>query len=97
MAKKYRLLNNPHTKELAAAFCMFHNYNRMRERLAFQKLRSNAADKYYRDFAGAEMKDREAMLQFTKFLLATNLNTQDANHNLENAIMSVLEQALTYL
>ena len=82
---------------MAVAFCMFHNYNRMRERLAFQKMRANAADKYYRDFAGAEMKDREAMLQLNKLLLATNLNTQDANHNLENSIMNVLEQALTYL
>ena len=60
-------------------------------------MRSNAADKYYRDFAGSEMKDREAMMQLTKVLLATNLNTQDANQNLENSIMNVLEQALTYL
>ena len=82
---------------MAAALCMFHNYNRMKERLAFQKMRANAADKYYRDFAGAEMKDREAMMQLTRVLLSTNLNTQDANHNLENSIMNVLEQGLTYL
>ena len=97
MAKKYRLLNNPHNKEMAAAFCIFTNYNRMKERLAFQRLRANAADKYYRDFAGAEIRDREAMIQLSKILLATNLNSQDASLNLENAITTVLEQSLTYL
>ena len=91
------LLNNPHNKEMAAAFCIFTNYNRMKERMAFQRLRANAADKYYRDFAGAEIRDREAMIQLSKVLLETNLNSQDASHNLENAITTVLEQSLTYL
>ena len=97
MSKKFRLLNNPHNKEMAAAFCIFTNYNRMKERMAFQRLRANAADKYYRDFAGAEIRDREAMIQLSKVLLETNLNSQDASHNLENAITTVLEQSLTYL
>ena len=76
---------------MAAAFCIFTNYNRMKERMAFQRLRANAADKYYRDFAGAEIRDREAMIQLSKILLATNLNSQDASHNLEDAITTVLE------
>ena len=62
MTKKFSRLNNPNNKEMAAALCIFTNYNRMKERMAFQRLRANAADKYYRDFAGAEIRDRETMI-----------------------------------
>jgi len=37
------------------------------------------------------------MLALTRILLETNLNAQDASHHLEEAVTSVLEQALTYL
>ena len=82
---------------MGAALCVFANYLKMKQRKAFQKMRANAAQVYYRDFAGAETRDRERMLYFTRTLLDTNLNVQDSSRHLEEAIMSVMEQALTYL
>ena len=52
---------------------------------------------YYRDFAGAEIRDRERMLRLSRALYETNLNAQDSSRHLEEAIMNVMEQALTYL
>jgi len=60
-------------------------------------MRANAAQVYFRDFAGAEVRDRERLIALTRTLLETNLNVQDASHHLEEAVTSVLEQALTYL
>ena len=82
---------------MGAALCVFFNYLKMKQRKAFQRLRANAAQVYYRDFAGAETRDRERMLGYTRTLLDTNLNVQDSSRHLEEAVMSVMEQALTYL
>ena len=82
---------------MGAALCVFANYLRMKQRKAFQRLRANAAQVFYRDFAGAEVRDREKMLSLTRVLLDTNLNVTDASHHLEEAIMSVMEQSLSYL
>ena len=60
-------------------------------------MRANASQVYFRDFAGAEVRDREHLLKLTRTLLSTNLNVQDSSNNLEEALMSVLEQSLTYL
>ena len=72
--KKFARLNNPHVKEMGAALCVFANYLRMKQRRAFQKMRANAAQVYFRDFAGAEVRDREYLLSLTRMLLDTNLN-----------------------
>ena len=87
---KFSRLNNPVVKEVGAALAVFVNFLRMKKRRAFQKMRANAAQVYYRDFAGAEVRDRERMLVLTRTLLETNLNTQDASQHLEDAITSVL-------
>lgn len=71
---KFSRLNNPHMKEMGAAVCVFANYLRMKQRRAFQRLRANAAQVYYRDFVGAEVRDRERMLALSRTLLDTNLN-----------------------
>ena len=94
---KFSRLNNPSCKEMGAALCIFTNYLRVKQRKAFQRMRANATQVYFRDFAGAETRDRERLLGFTKILLDTNLNVQDASRHLEEAIMSVMENALTYL
>lgn len=60
-------------------------------------MRANATQVYFRDFAGAEVRDRERMLSLTRTLLDTNLNVQDASAHLEEAIMGVMATALTYL
>jgi hypothetical protein len=54
----YSRLNNPVLKEMGAALCIFANYLKMKQRRAFQRMRANAAQVYYRDFAGAEVRDR---------------------------------------
>ena len=59
---------------MGAALCIFANYIKMKQRRAFQRMRANAAQVYYRDFAGAEVRDRERMLTLTRTLLDTNLN-----------------------
>lgn len=71
---KFSRLNNPHVKELGAAMCIFANYVKMKIRRAFQRMRANSTQVYYRDFAGAEVRDRERMLSLTRNLLETNLN-----------------------
>ena len=43
------------------------------------------------------MRDRDLLLSLTRVLLDTNLNLQDSARHIEEAIMSVMEQALTYL
>ena len=65
-AKKFSRLNNPHIKEMGAALCVFTNYLRMKMRKAFQRMRANATQVYYRDFAGAEVRDREYLLGLTR-------------------------------
>ena len=57
--KHYSRLNNPHIKEMGAALCVFINYLRVKQRRAFQRLRANASQVYFRDFVGAEVRDRE--------------------------------------
>lgn len=37
-------------------------------------MRANTTQAYYRDFSGAEVRDREKLLSLTKTLLETNLN-----------------------
>mmetsp|Transcript_46418 Transcript_46418/g.61481 ORF Transcript_46418/g.61481 Transcript_46418/m.61481 type:complete len:112 (-) Transcript_46418:33-368(-) len=59
-------LNNPHIKEMGAAMCIFSNYLRMKQRRAFQRMRANATQVYFRDFAGAEVRDREYLLSLTR-------------------------------
>ena len=76
---------------MGAALCIFANYLRVKQRKAFQRLRANAAQVYYRDFAGAEIRDREKLLSLTRCMLNTNLNVQDASHHLEESVMSVME------
>ena len=94
---QFRRVNNPYLKEMGAAMCIFANYVKMKKRKAFQKLRANTSQVYYRDFAGAEQRDRDKLLSLAKTLFETNLNVQDASHNLEDAIMRVMEQAMVYL
>jgi len=43
------------------------------------------------------VRDRDLLLSLTRVLLDTNLNLQDSARHIEEAIMSVMEQALTYL
>lgn len=62
-AKVFRRLNNPHNKAFAAALCLQYNYTQMRMRLAFQRLRGNAADRCFRDFTGIGVKDRDFMAE----------------------------------
>lgn len=95
--RKYSRLNNPCMRDMGAALCIFSNYLRMRQRKAFQRLRANAAQVFYRNFAGAEASDRDYLLQQTRTLLSTNLNAMDSSQHLEEALMSVLQQSLAYL
>ena len=90
-------MNNPYNKELASALCLFVNYNRFRQRSALQKLRANAAERYYRDFAGAEARDREFMLQLSRCVLKTNLDSVNGSQQLEEGFTEVLERGLGYL
>lgn len=74
MTNKFSRLNNPSMRDMGAALTIFVNYLRMKQRRAFQRMRANATQVYYRDFAGAEVRDRERMLSLTRRLLDTNLN-----------------------
>ncbi len=51
---------------MGAALCIFANYLRVKQRKAFQRMRANAAQVYYRDFAGAEVRDREKLLNLAR-------------------------------
>ena len=82
---------------MAAAYCIFHNHQQIKIRRAFQRMRANAADRYFRAFAGTEIRYKDYLTGLSKILFNTNLNTQNASHNLEKAMTQVLEQALTYL
>lgn len=69
-AKVYRRLNNPHNKAFAAALCLQYNYTQMRMRLAFQRMRGNAAERCFRDFTGIGVKDRDFMAELQRQLLS---------------------------
>lgn len=78
---------------------MNYNFVRMLERIALQKMRSNAANQQYRDFNGIKFKDREIMLSLQRqlFTEGAQLNIQEQNQDLESQFTFVIEQAMTYL
>lgn len=60
-------------------------------------MQANAANRYFRDFSGTEMYDKENLNRLSKLLYNTNLSNLNAAHNLEEAMTNLLEQALTYM
>lgn len=82
---------------MAAAFCIVYNQQIIKMRRAFQRMRANAANRFFREYAGAELFDRENLTRIAKTLYNTNLASQNASNNLEMSFSSVLDQCMNYL
>lgn len=60
-------------------------------------MRANASNRYFRDFGGLDLADRENLSRLARTLYNTNLASMNASSNLDAAFSSVLDQSINYL
>ena len=60
-------------------------------------MRANASNRYFRDFGGVDLADRENISRLARTLYNTNLASLNAASNLETAFSNVLDQSINYL
>ena len=82
-SKMFHVLNTPATRSLAAAFCIVYNQQVIKMRKAFQRMRANATNRFFRDYAAVELVDKENLSRLAKTLYNTNLASLNAASNLE--------------
>lgn len=96
-SRMFHALNTPTARAMAAAFCIVYSQQTIRLRKAFQRMRANATNRFFRDYAAVELVDKENLTRLAKTLYNTNLASLNAASNLEKAFSSLLDQAIVYL